>query len=63
MELPSVNEHIRKIKIYKKNTLELQTIPFTYTLIARATKQARIYYRAQWDDKIKVWQLSIAPQH
>jgi len=63
MELPSVNEHIRKIKIYKKNTLELQTIPFTYTLIARATKQDRIYYRAQWDNKIKIWQLSVVPHH
>ena len=58
LELPSVNEHIRKIKIEKKNTLELQSIPFSYTLIAQTAKEDRSHYRAIWNQKTKHWKIS-----
>ena len=51
VSLPHVNEHIRKIKIIANNTLELQAIPFSYTLIALAGKKDRIDYRIVWDGK------------
>ncbi len=57
LELPSVNEHIRKIKIKGKNHMELQAIPFSYSLIAQTAKKDRIYYRADWDKKLGIWQL------
>jgi hypothetical protein len=58
LEQPSTTERIRKIKIKKDNTLELQTIPFTYTLIAHSGKKDRNHYTATWDYKKAVWLLS-----
>ena len=55
--LPSPNEYIRKIKIKGLNHLELQTIPFSYTLIAQSTKKDRIFYDLYWNTKIKDWLL------
>ncbi len=55
LELPGANEHIRKIKVKNENTLELQTIPFTYTLIAQTAKKDRIYYDVIWNIKSKEW--------
>jgi len=55
LELSSMNEHIRKIKIKKRNQLELQAIPFSYALIAQTAKKDRIYYNAVWDSTIKKW--------
>ena len=43
LELPVANEHIRKIKVKDKNLLELQSIPFSYALIAQTAKQDRIF--------------------
>jgi hypothetical protein len=57
LSLPSPNEHIRKIKIKKYNMLELQTVPFAYTLIARATNHNRMHYRAYWNHKNMQWRL------
>jgi hypothetical protein len=58
LELPSVNEHIRKIKIEKKNTLKLQSIPFSYTLIAQTAKEDRSHYKAIWNQKTEHWEIS-----
>ena len=55
LELPSVNMHIRKIKVTAHNQLELQTIPFSYSLIAQTEKQRRSYYNAVWDENKKDW--------
>jgi DNA-binding beta-propeller fold protein YncE len=55
LELPVSNQHIRKIKITDKNALELQSIPFSYALIAQTAKQDRIYHNAIWDRKLKRW--------
>jgi len=49
LELHNANEHIRKIKVTNKNELELQSIPFSYTLIAQSAKKDRIYYKAIWN--------------
>jgi hypothetical protein len=57
ISLPNANEHIRKIKIVDKNTLELQSIPFSYTLIAQTAKQDRIYYRLSWNTIKKIWEI------
>lgn len=59
LELPDANEHIRKILVRGKNHLELQTIPFTYTLIAQTAEQGvRTNYDVVWDTASKNWQLS-----
>jgi hypothetical protein len=53
LELPSANERIRKIKIRNDNTLELQTIPFSYTLIAETSnKNERKEYKVEWNSKL-----------
>ena len=49
LELPNANEHIRKIKVTGINRLELQSIPFSYTLIAQTAKKDRILYDARWN--------------
>ena len=56
--LPNHNEHIRKIKIKGKNKLELQAIPFSYTLIAQTAKQDRIIYTLKWDSVLKKWYIN-----
>lgn len=56
LELPSANEHIRKIKVRGKNILELQTIPFSYTLIAETSNnQDRNHYKVKWNQKLLEW--------
>ena len=56
LELPNPNEHIRKIKVVGNNRLELQSIPFSYTLIAQTAKKDRIVYDASWSPKTQ-WSL------
>jgi len=58
-QLPDANEHIRKIKIKGTNKLELQTIPFTYSLIARTAKRDRTHYLAVWNKTTQKWELGI----
>jgi WD40 repeat protein len=57
ISLPNANEHIRKIKIIDKNTLELQSIPFSYTLIAQTAKKDRTYYQLTWNKEKNIWTL------
>jgi len=58
LELPSANEHIRKIKVRGPNKLELQTIPFSYTLIAETSNsKERNYYEATWNSNHDGWSL------
>lgn len=56
LALPNANEHIRKIKVTQNNRLELQSIPFSYTLIAQTSKKNRIVYDALWRPQ-KQWLL------
>ena len=59
LELPSANEHVRKIKVMGENLLELQSIPFSYTLIAQTSAQVqRNYYDVQWDDVLSNWKVT-----
>ncbi len=58
LELPGANEHIRKIKVIDKNTFELQSIPFSYALIAQTAKQDRLIYHAEWLPKVKEWKIT-----
>ena len=56
VELSNANEHIRKIKVRANNTLELQTIPFSYSLIAQTSQgEDRKFYQLQWDNLIASW--------
>ena len=56
LDLPLANEHIRKIKIKGSNLLELQTIPFSYTLIAETShKKERNHYLVRWNNKLSKW--------
>lgn len=57
-ELSNSDEHIRKIKVRGQNLLELQTIPFSYTLIAETSGGTnRNYYGLKWDDRNASWSL------
>lgn len=58
LELPSANEHIKKVKIKAKNHLELQTIPFSYSLIAQSSKKDRGIYDARWNEANNKWELT-----
>ncbi|MCF6244009.1 MAG: hypothetical protein L3J43_03115 [Sulfurovum sp.] len=57
LELPNANEHIRKIKVKGKNELELQSIPFSYTLIAQTAKKDRMYYTITWNASKNSWKI------
>ena len=59
LELPNTLEHIRKIKVKGENLLELQTIPFSYTLIAQTSSSGddRKHYRAIWQSGIGFWKI------
>ena len=56
--LPSDNEYIRKIKIRGTNHLEIQTIPFSYTLIAQTGQSDRAIYHAIWKEPTNMWKLT-----
>ncbi len=58
LSLASAEEHIRKIKIKPGNQLELQAIPFSYTLIAEASAKYRSIYQASWDDNQNQWRVT-----
>lgn len=59
VQLPNTHEHIRKIKIRANNLLELQTIPFSYTLIAETSgTDDRKYYMFNWNKLTTSWVLS-----
>jgi len=57
LELPASNERIRKIRIRSKNRIELQSIPFTYSLIAQSTNKDRRIYIAYWDPSVKKFKI------
>ena len=57
LSIPSATERIRKIKSVGPNRLELQTIPFSYSLIAQTAENDRIYYDAQWYPDKQRWLL------
>ncbi|CAA6827366.1 MAG: Unknown protein [uncultured Sulfurovum sp.] len=58
--LADSHEHIRKIKVRSKNVLELQSIPFSYTLIAETSQNDdRKYYDLKWNEGISSWTLSL----
>ena len=60
LELSNSLEHIRKIKIKGENLLELQTIPFSYTLIAQTSDgEDRKYYKAVWQRNVLSWKFKI----
>jgi len=58
LEIPDPNEHIRKIRIDGKDRLLLETIPFSYSLIARAAKTDRTRYRAVWSKDLNGWNVT-----
>jgi hypothetical protein len=56
LKLENSSEYIRKIKIKNHNIIELQTIPFSYTLIAAtSTKNMRSIYKFKWIDRKREW--------
>jgi hypothetical protein len=59
LEIPNPNEHIRKIKIRSMNHLELQTIPFSYSLIAQSAAKDRVYYDAYYEPKKGLWTIKL----
>ena len=60
VKLPNTHEHIRKIKVRGQNLIELQTIPFSYTLIAETSgDDVRKHYAVKWNELISSWVLSV----
>ncbi|HIC77742.1 MAG TPA: hypothetical protein EYP02_01045 [Sulfurovum sp.] len=59
LELPDFNERVRKINIMGKNSLRLETIPFTYTLIAETGEEqsVRENYDVKWNPNLTVWEI------
>ena len=51
--LPSASEHIRKIRIIDENTLEIEVINFTYSLVSETSlKRDRKHYRLFWNSNL-----------
>jgi hypothetical protein len=57
LSLPNANEHIRKIKVRGRDHLQLQTIPFSYALIAQTGMKDRSHYTAFKDPKNGQWMI------
>jgi hypothetical protein len=55
LEIPNATERIRKIKVRGPNRLELQTIPFSYSLIAQTAEHDRTHYEAVWSPDRNRW--------
>lgn len=55
LELPVATERIRNIVVSQKNTLLIEAMPFTYSMIAESDKHRRTHYRSTWDDKKNIW--------
>ncbi len=58
VSLPDANQHIRKIRIPSRNVLALESIPFTYSLIAQSDRQDRLHYQAHWYPEHAIWRVS-----
>jgi len=58
LELPDFNQRIRKIDIGSKNSLRLQSIPFTYTLVAETGEDSTVRenYHARWNPSLGKWE-------
>lgn len=54
-DLPDPNEHIRKIRVTKMDNIALETVPFSYSLIARSTKHDRTHFTATWASERGQW--------
>ena len=54
-KLPLPNARIRKIKVKAANLLEIQSVPFSYSLIAQSAKKDRIFYTAKWNEAEAKW--------
>jgi len=63
LELPDPNAHIRKIHLQGRNQLELQTIPFSYSLVAQAAKEDRTHFSAKWSPEKQNWQVVKIPNN
>ena len=58
LELTDVNQRIRKITVYAKNSLKLQTLPFAYSLVALTQEGSiRKNYILQWNKNLTTWKL------
>jgi hypothetical protein len=56
-EIPNATERIRKIKVRGPNRLEVQTIPFSYSLIAQTAEHDRTHYEAVWHPDQNRWSI------
>ena len=55
LSLPNPELHIRKIKAIGKNTLQLEAIKFSYSLIAASDKKKRVIYIATYNPNTNRW--------
>ncbi len=53
--LPNPKLHIRKIRVVGKNSLYLEAIKFSYSLIAETDKRQRVHYSAKYIEQEKKW--------
>jgi len=57
--LPNTQMQIRKMRVIAPNTLLLETIPFSYTLITQSAKEDRVRYIAKWYPQRQKWEISL----
>ena len=55
--LPDPNQHIRKIKLVDAHTMQIESIRFTYALIAQTARQDRLRFVAKWDKTRQKWHI------
>ncbi len=57
LSLPNPELHIRKIKVVGKNTLQLEAIKFSYSLIAASDNKKRVIYIATYNPTTNRWSI------
>ena len=55
--LPNPKLHIRKVKIIAKNSLQIEAIKFSYSLIAETNKKQRYIFIATFNPTTKKWEI------
>ena len=56
-ELPNSQLRVRKIKVIGKNTLYLEAIKFSYSLIAQSSNKQRFHFKARYDSQNGKWEI------
>jgi len=56
-DIPNSQLRVRKIKVVDNNTLYLEAIKFSYSLIAQSSNKQRFHFKATYDSKNRKWDI------